>query len=202
MIWYLDPVATFLDPSLMSDFLPLVGNKGQSLDSRLNALMRLAIYFALVMILLNKHSSALFALLLASLVTYIVWSGAKSSEEGGETFADGRHGESCRKPTLANPFMNPMPFDPPASPEFGACDIEDPIINEKIHDLFDDNLYREVSDVYQHVSSERQYYTVPVTTIPNDQVAFARWLYDTGPTCKDDQRRCSVRMNETLRSLD
>ena len=37
---------------------------------------------------------------------------------------------------------------------------------------------------------ERQFYTMPVTTIPNDTIEFGKWLYNTNGNCKYDGTRC------------
>ena len=31
---------------------------------------------------------------------------------------------------------------------------------------------------------------MPVTNLTNDQTEFAKWLYDNGPTCKEDTTLC------------
>ena len=32
---------------------------------------------------------------------------------------------------------------------------------------------------------------MPSTTMPNDQTAFAKWCYNTGPTCKERTLYCA-----------
>ena len=44
--------------------------------------------------------------------------------------------------------------------------------------------------LYEKKNSERQFYTVPNTTIPNDQKGFAEWLFKTENTCKYDGINC------------
>lgn len=103
----------------------------------------------------------------------------------------------CTKPTIDNPFMNVtmkdyMNFDdngfvvnrPP------ACDPNDPEIKKMMDQTFSNNLYRDVSDVFGKKSSQRNYFTMPWTTIPNKQDEFARWLYLAPKTCKEDQDYC------------
>jgi hypothetical protein len=103
----------------------------------------------------------------------------------------------CTKPTIDNPFMNVtmkdyMNFDkngnivnrPP------ACDPNDPEIKKNMDETFSNNLYRDVSDVFGKKSSQRNYFTMPSTTIPNKQDEFARWLYLSPKTCKEDQDYC------------
>ena len=96
----------------------------------------------------------------------------------------------CTKPSLNNPFMNINTItdkrDKPA-----ACPYYDnPNVAAEVEKDFDFNLYRDVSDLYNKRNSQRQYYTMPSTTIPNEQTAFAKWLYLSPPTCKEDTIRC------------
>lgn len=49
--------------------------------------------------------------------------------------------------------------------------------SKEIDKHFYQDLFRDTSDIYGKVHSQRQFYTMPVTTIPNDQEKFANWLY-------------------------
>ena len=68
-------------------------------------------------------------------------------------------------------------------------------VQTKIEDKFNFNLYRDVGDLYGKSNSQREYYTMPSTTIPNEQTSFAKWLYATGPTCKEKSIYCSPEMD-------
>ena len=66
-----------------------------------------------------------------------------------------------------------------------ACKINNKV-NEYIDQYFNEDLYRSVDDIYNKNASERQYYTMPVTEIPNNQDKFAQWLYGNDEkTCKE-----------------
>jgi hypothetical protein len=97
---------------------------------------------------------------------------------------------SCRRPTPDNPFMNtPVDefeqYDPPK-----ACNVEDNEIKDQMRLSFNDNLFRDVSDVFEIKNSQRQFYTVPQMN-PPDQDAFANWLYGTtGSICKVNPSNC------------
>ncbi len=96
---------------------------------------------------------------------------------------------TCRKPTINNPFMNPATSeyntDAPA-----ACNADDDDIKNEMKRTFNNNLYMDVDDVFEKVNSQRQFYTVPNTGIPNDQENFANWLYKSPQTCKESQEQC------------
>ena len=64
-----------------------------------------------------------------------------------------------------------------------------------IEDKFGYNLYRDVGDLYGKSNSQREFYTMPATTIPNNQTACAKWLYNTGPTCKEKSIYCTPEMD-------
>ena len=53
---------------------------------------------------------------------------------------------------------------------------------------FNNDLYRDANDIFGKNNSQRQFYTVPGGSIPNDQEAFTKWLYQTPPTCKEGNK--------------
>lgn len=97
---------------------------------------------------------------------------------------------SCRKPTKENPFMNPpvTDFDKENIPS--ACNADDEDIKENQERYFNTDLYRDLSDLFDTKNSQRIWYTVPSTAIPNDQEGFANWLYKTDEICKVNQGAC------------
>jgi hypothetical protein len=101
--------------------------------------------------------------------------------------------KTCTKPTIDNPFMNVtmkdyLNIDEKGRPE--ACDTSDPIVKQSMDEFFNNNLFKDVNDVFGKMNSQRQFYTMPSTTIPNAQDEFARWLYLNPKTCKEDQEFC------------
>lgn len=144
------------------------------------------------------------------LFTYYVWSHSpKKSDSGGGSGSGGTIEETkmietlepklddkCTPPTVDNPFMNVTMKDylnikdgktvnePP------ACDTALPETKKQIDDTFNNNLFHDVNDVFGKMNSQRQFYTMPWTTIPNRQDEFARWLYLNPKTCKEDQDFC------------
>jgi len=96
---------------------------------------------------------------------------------------------TCRKPTIDNPFMNPLQTDFNIEKPPVACNVDDIDVSTKITEAFNDNLYRDVSDVFGIENSQRQFYTVPQMN-PPDTHAFAMWLYGNQQICKTDQSKC------------
>lgn len=194
-IWYVDPVSLFRGDRL-ARFVP---ETNASLPQQLNAIMRFAIYFSLLMFFVGRRHLALFVMLIVAGATAAVQHAARADHTAAftpplgqqqnttkRTGINSSHIKPCTQPTLDNPFGNVMlsdytdnPMRPP------ACNIQDPEVVDKVETLFEHNLYRDVSDAMSRTANSRQFYTNPVTTIPNDQGAFARWCYQTGPTCKE-----------------
>jgi hypothetical protein len=121
-------------------------------------------------------------------------SGTKRANIERESFET----ESCTKPTLDNPFMNVtmkdyLNEDPKTNAIVDrpkACDISDETIKKSMDDMFNNNLFKDVNDVFGKMNSQRQFYTMPNTQIPNAQDDFAKWLYMNPKTCKEDQNFC------------
>merc|ERR1712216_191882 len=94
---------------------------------------------------------------------------------------------TCRKPTADNPFMNDtladINTDHPA-----ACNDDDENINDIIDEKFNEDLFRDVGDLFNVKNSQRQFYTT-IPLVP-DSVQFAQWLYGGKKTCKNDQTNC------------
>jgi len=97
---------------------------------------------------------------------------------------------TCRKPTNDNPFMNPFitEYNDITPPE--ACNIDDDKIKDDMMIHFNHDLFRDVDELWERKNSQRQFYTVPNTAIPNNQKEFAEWLYKIPYTCKEDQENC------------
>lgn len=89
----------------------------------------------------------------------------------------------CSKPNEINPFMNPLIFD--NRKRDGACDPVKADNQYQIEKEYNKYCIKDVSDIFNHNSGRRQFYTVASTTYPNNQTAFANWLYKTPPTCKE-----------------
>jgi hypothetical protein len=96
---------------------------------------------------------------------------------------------TCRMPTPDNPFMNPTVNDFGVEMPPEACNADDDVIKEKIVNTFNENLFRDGSDLFERQNSQRQYYTVPIMN-PPDTINFAKWLYKPEDICKLDQTKC------------
>ena len=91
--------------------------------------------------------------------------------------------KTCTKPNINNPFMNPLVYD--SRTRDVACDSVKPENQLQIEEEYNKYCIKDISDIYNHNSGRRQFYTVASTTYPNNQGAFANWLYKTPPSCKE-----------------
>ena len=98
--------------------------------------------------------------------------------------------DTCRKPTVNNPFMNPNTVDYNNDDQPIACNSDDAEIKDGERTNFNLDLFRDVSDLFDIKNSQRQFFTVPNPSIPNDQTGFANWCYKTPETCKETQVGC------------
>lgn len=95
--------------------------------------------------------------------------------------------ESRTDPNAPNPFMNVLineigdyPTKPPA--KFNTSTP----VKESLDDLFKTKVYGDPGDVWNRNQGQRQFYTMPSTSIPNDRDSFQNWLYRIpGKTCKE-----------------
>ena len=101
--------------------------------------------------------------------------------------ADGSN-RKCTASTKENPFMNVLIPDikyHPTKP--AACTRrEQGDVRERVEANFDARTFRDVGDVWAHAGGQRQFFTMPWTTTPNDPAGdFGQWLYDVPPTKKE-----------------
>lgn len=114
----------------------------------------------------------------------------------GNTYISKPEG-TCIAPSSSNPFMNPT-LDESTVRDTPACDISDPEIKKKSDSYFENNLFRDTSDLFGKISSQRQFYTIP----NHDSISFAKWLYKNEEGCKTNNDFClkyeDVRANRRI----
>jgi hypothetical protein len=111
--------------------------------------------------------------------------------------------KKCIKPTQSNPFMNPNILDKKYDEDnnmFSACSIENSKISKNMDDYFSENVFRETDDLYNKSLLPRQFYTVPSTTIPNEREKLGDWLYNNGPSCKENSLKCYDNVYNDIRN--
>jgi hypothetical protein len=93
-------------------------------------------------------------------------------------------------PTPQNPFMNVTVdeyYYNPLRPQ--AASVQDDDVKANLDDFFKTEFTRDPTDVFGRSQSQRQFVTMPATTVPNDAGSFQNWLYKLpGKTCKEGGR--------------
>jgi len=94
------------------------------------------------------------------------------------------------RPSAVNPFMNVLLDEISYNPTRPSADFaSDPNNQAVLDDFFRVQWTSDPTDVFGKTQSQRQFYTTPSTSIPNDQQSFQNWLYlIPGKTCKEGGR--------------
>jgi len=114
----------------------------------------------------------------------------------GDSEPDSSHDNSnpVTLPSPRNPFMNVLIDEikyNPMRPE--AKSVGDPVVKSTMDDFFRVNWFSDPTDVFGKSQNQRQFITMPSTTIPNDRESFQEWLYKIpGKTCKEGGRDACV----------
>jgi hypothetical protein len=197
--FWLDEPGILFNSNRIDEFFP---RNDMSEVEQLNATVRLSIYISLVLAIYKKNINYLYIAIIALLFTYVLYKNSLNKKEhfkNLEKIHDMEKEPTIIYPTQNNPFMNVLPMDYLENPNREAATKLNTYNNEglvkDINDKFYYNLYRDLDDVYEKNNSQRQYYTMPSTTIPNEQGKFANWLYKTPPTCKEGNGNSCVSNN-------
>jgi hypothetical protein len=102
--------------------------------------------------------------------------------------------EEWTVPTANNPFMNVLVNEYGSNPERPpATSVTDGAAKESLNDFFRTQWYSDPTDVFGRNQSQRQFITMPSTSIPNDRESYQNWLYKIpGKTCKEGGRQACL----------
>ena len=188
----------------ITDFFP---TKDMTLIEKLNAIFRMSIYLSIILYLLTNNYLYLYIFIIIGAFTCFIYYTQKDNVElyfnsfpnSNNNLIEKTIFEDAKNtitPTVENPFMNINLITDDKTKEAPPPSWNNDSIQEKIEDKFNYNLYRDVGDLYGKSNSQREYYTMPSTTIPNNQTSFAKWCYSVGPTCKEKSIYCTPEMNQ------
>jgi hypothetical protein len=186
-IWFKD-VSQLYRLDRVSEFFP---NIDHTIEERLNSIARLGLYAGILLAVYKRDYRQLIWSLLCLALTAVIYKTKIKEDMSGEV-----EELKQKKPTLNNPFMNPNITDygvPQTSqvPNYSQDTKDAETTRAQIEDKFNYNLYKSIDDVYDKNNSQRQFYTVPNTDIPSDQVKFLEFLYgDMAKNCKSDTTMC------------
>lgn len=185
-IWYRDLSVLFGDRLI--EFWP---TSDQTFAERINAVVRFILYGTILTYAIARNPRYV----LYGVATILIISFIYENKTQTEAFREGEgvgaaSKEACVRPTKNNPFGNVLLSDYADRPDRpAACAVED--VQEEMRDAFNHKLYRNLTDVYEKENSQRQFYTMPSTTIPNDVKSFADFAYGIRTNCKTNPEQCT-----------
>ena len=185
--------------------LQVIPKKTMTYPEKLNAISRLIIYISVI---LSFYQGSVLYLLLGVIILFLIYlwshlsgnyiretldksSNSNSNSKSNSNYNFKQNNKLLKKkkikhvyvkPTANNPFMNVLPTSyqiPNRISELADKDHSYEEVQSSINDKFTQGLYQDVSDIYGSLQSQRQFYTMPNTSIPNDQATFAEWLYSS-----------------------
>ena len=188
-LWFNDLTVLFNRNNL----LEIIPFSNMDLNRKLNSIVRLSIYFSIIMTILKKDYRYLIIIVIVCLVTIIINKNNKilniENNPSDIIIKDSnKHdgAEGCKLPSPLNPFMNPTFKDYEDGNLQKACNSFDNSVVRSLEDeYFGYGLYKDNKDIFNKNNSQREFYTMPVNSIINDSVKFAEWCYKTPPTCSE-----------------
>lgn len=202
--WLNDATILFRKDRL-DEFFPA---RNMTLVEQLNAIVRFMLYLSVLLAVYNKSTKPLFIFFGALVFTYLIYFFSNDKRldktEGFTSIIEDGVEKTVIQPTLDNPYMNVLMTDYIDNPNREALSkvngYSNPRLQKDIDEKFNYNLYRDVEDIFDRMSSQRQFYTMPVTTIPSEQGKFANWLYKSPPTCKEGNgSQCIANIHNPLK---
>jgi len=202
-IFWLDNISVLYKNDLYTEFIPT--NK-MSRTEQLNAITRLCIYLIIILFIFDK-TNVLIYIPIVCLILVIIFHNISAvqrikskydpimdkNKKFNEVYTLNEYREyekgTCRKPTKDNPFMNLTAEDYNKDIAMACNSDDDKIVQTMIDEKFNQDLCRDIEDVFDRKNSERQFFT-GTQDIKYDSEKFGRWCYGFTPTCKTNQERC------------
>jgi len=199
----------------MSEFFPFSEESRPCSTIALNNLTRFGIYLGIVLFIITRQNVYLGIPVLTTLLSASLYFGMKNQgtlRTGGfpnstlktpsfkEGFANIEGSAAANKvvediigidsrtsPTKQNPFMNVLINEISEYPQRAPAKYNTSTnVKETLEARFTTSVYSDPSDVWNRSQGQREFYTMPSTSIPNDRESYQNWLYRTpGKTCKE-----------------
>jgi len=187
-IWYKDLPGWFTT----ENYYVVLPMDNMSMAEKLNALTRFFVYLGVILALITLNYKYVFFGIVACLLSAAMFEFEERKKARAEKFLDENNlavhdSKLCARPTMDNPFMNPDRMAASSDRELPAqaCNTDNAGVQASMSANFDAKFYKDVNDIWGRNASQREFYTVPSTVLGGDQAGFAKWLYGTGPTCKE-----------------
>ena len=186
--FWADDISILYDMDRLREFYP---SPDMTDVEKLNCIVRFSLFLGILLYLYHSKPIYFYIPIVIMTSTYLFREIRNRKELKLEDFKNKNKvkEEKCSKPTSNNPFMNPNFVTDNFETKEKPCNPLETEVQKDIDIKFNENLFKDVSDVYGRINSDRQFYTVPVSQIPNKQKEFGEWLYG-GKTCKGDNVGC------------
>lgn len=158
-------------------------NKDMTRYQILNSFVRYSIILIILFFLIKSNSNWYYfplSIIIGTTLLYIIESNTKNNKNDTNY--------KCNTPNINNPFMNVLATQ--EKNDLPACKNSNLDIKNMADNFYKLNLYQNSDDLFNKKHLDRQFYTMPSTTIPNNQLDFSNWLYKTHENCKHDNKNC------------
>ena len=178
-IWFKEPIDFFS----FSKLFEVYPSEELNMEERLNAYLRLAIYLSLGYYIASRDVKVFSVPVIVMILSYVYYMSVHENYVQYEQLRNepqmrGKTAKGCEYPKEDNPFMNVLMNEYVENPQRNeACDVDNVKVKNLINDKYYKDTYRDIDDVFDKKSSFRNFYTMPNTTIPNNQEDYANWLY-------------------------
>ena len=175
-LWYNNP-KILLDN--MHQFFP---NNDFSRIEKINAIARFSIYYTILVLIFKQDTKWLSISVILLAISYYL-----GYYENFDTVIN--KNKFCTMPTKDNPFMNFTITDLMDNPDrLPACPYDD--VKDDIKKEFSKGVILDPVDLWGRNISDRNFFTMPWTTVTNDQSGFAQWAYGNSGECKTYGKNC------------
>lgn len=179
-----------------------------SLIKNLNAIVRFFILYSVLCFVVYQDTDVFLPLLLVMIISIVLYYvrgyiqepyenlvGNQDSSKFQPIVKNNKVEDVIKTSTQNNPMMNINVMDYNNNKNIK---IDETITEEIKNENLNNGLFNDIGDMSNKNMLERNFYTNPINTVPNDQTSFAKWLYDSGPTCKETTSACVNTMPERL----
>ena len=202
--WFEDPLILLKQKYIME----LIPKNEMSRNQKLNAVMRVVLGLTIIGYAISRRTAILVSAFLVGVISIVYWWNGSRYEkeaikEGLEAMNQTRFSTpelELTKPTKDNPMMNirvndilDNPTRAPALPSFDPKVEKE--INDKTKDFVTEQfnsdpkirelLFSDLVETIKFDDSMRNFHSMPSTSLPNDQGAFAQFCYGDQPSCKE-----------------
>lgn len=213
--WASDPNILFR-PEYLTEIFP---SADMSLSRKMNAITRMVIYITILLFLYTRNIRTIIVSVLTVVAIFIAYrqkSGQATMEKFGSKLVNDSLAEQglsipddiFDQPTPENPFSNVLINDydynvnkKPAPPTYNKS-VSESILSQAKQLVRDSNpgnteisekLFNDLGEQYNFERSLQPFYSMPNTTIPNDQKGFAEFCYGSMVSCKEGNQFACAR---------